>query len=98
MPVLHPRLRAPPGAHIELIAANHMFRSALIASCRGLRRTMSTSAAAPSSSVRSTLAAAGVGIGRLNHIALAVPDLDKAVALYRDVLGANVSAPEVLRE
>ena len=26
-----------------------------------------------------------------------VPDLDKAVALYRDVLGANVSAPEVIR-
>ncbi len=74
-----------------------MFRSALIASYRGLtRRTMST--AAPPSSVRSTLAAAGVGIGRLNHIALAVPDLDKAVALYRDVLGANVSAPEVIRE
>jgi methylmalonyl-CoA/ethylmalonyl-CoA epimerase len=41
------------------------------------------------------LAAAGVGIGRLNHIALAVPDLDKAVSLYRDVLGAKVSAPEV---
>ena len=54
-----------------------------------------SAAAAPPSSVRSTLAAAGVGIGRLNHIALAVPDLDKAVALYRDVLGANVSAPEV---
>jgi methylmalonyl-CoA/ethylmalonyl-CoA epimerase len=32
-------------------------------------------------------------IGRLNHVAIAVPDLDKATAIYRDVLGAKVSAP-----
>jgi methylmalonyl-CoA/ethylmalonyl-CoA epimerase len=32
-------------------------------------------------------------IGRLNHIAVAVPDLEKATATYRDVLGAKVSAP-----
>lgn len=32
-------------------------------------------------------------IGRLNHIAIAVPDLAKAAQTYRDVLGANVSAP-----
>ena len=31
-------------------------------------------------------------IGRLNHVAIAVPDLDAAVARYRDVLGATVSA------
>ncbi len=31
-------------------------------------------------------------IGKLNHIAIAVPDLDKAVRLYRDVLGAEVSS------
>lgn len=30
-------------------------------------------------------------IGRLNHVAIAVPDLDRAVAQYRDVLGAAVS-------
>ena len=30
-------------------------------------------------------------LGRLNHVAIAVPDLDKAAALYRDVLGAKVS-------
>jgi len=30
-------------------------------------------------------------IGRLNHVAIAVPDLEKATALYRDVLGAKVS-------
>lgn len=32
-------------------------------------------------------------IGRLNHVAIAVPDLARATALYRDVLGAEVSAP-----
>eukprot|EP00117_Sycon_ciliatum_P046189 scpid87981/ scgid33107/ Methylmalonyl-CoA epimerase, mitochondrial; DL-methylmalonyl-CoA racemase len=30
-------------------------------------------------------------LGRLNHVAVAVPDLQKATAFYRDVLGANVS-------
>jgi methylmalonyl-CoA/ethylmalonyl-CoA epimerase len=30
-------------------------------------------------------------LGRLNHVAIAVPDIDKAAALYRDVLGAKVS-------
>ena len=32
-------------------------------------------------------------IGRLNHVAIAVPDLDAAVRIYRDTLGASVSAP-----
>ncbi|PZX19610.1 methylmalonyl-CoA epimerase [Palleronia aestuarii] len=32
-------------------------------------------------------------IGRLNHIAIAVPDLDAAAAQYRDTLGADVGAP-----
>ncbi len=32
-------------------------------------------------------------IGRLNHVAIVVPDLDAARALYRDSLGAQVSAP-----
>jgi len=32
-------------------------------------------------------------IGRLNHVAIAVPDLEQAAALYRDTLGAKVSAP-----
>jgi len=31
-------------------------------------------------------------IGRLNHVAIVVPDLAKAAAVYRDVLGADVSA------
>ena len=32
-------------------------------------------------------------IGKLNHVAIAVPDLTAASAVYRDVLGANVSEP-----
>ncbi len=32
-------------------------------------------------------------IGRLNHVAIAVPDLTAAAAQYRDVLGARVSDP-----
>ena len=32
-------------------------------------------------------------IGRLNHVAIAVKDLDRSTALYRDTLGARVSAP-----
>ncbi|XP_046373659.1 methylmalonyl-CoA epimerase, mitochondrial-like [Haliotis rufescens] len=30
-------------------------------------------------------------VGKVNHIAIAVPDLEKATSLYRDVLGARVS-------
>ena len=32
-------------------------------------------------------------IGRLNHVAIAVSDLDAAVRTYRDTLGARVSEP-----
>lgn len=37
-------------------------------------------------------------IGRLNHIAIAVPDLSAAAAIYRDTLGAKVSSPLSLPE
>ncbi|CCQ73686.1 methylmalonyl-CoA epimerase [Magnetospira sp. QH-2] len=33
-------------------------------------------------------------IGKLNHVAIAVPDLDAATATYRDILGAKVSEPQ----
>jgi len=33
-------------------------------------------------------------IGRLNHVAIAVPDLAAAASLYRDTLGARVGAPQ----
>ena len=37
-------------------------------------------------------------IGRLNHVAIAVPDLQAATAMYRDVLGAEVSEEQALPE
>lgn len=37
-------------------------------------------------------------IGRLNHVAIATPDLAAAAALYKDQLGAKVSAPLPLPE
>jgi methylmalonyl-CoA/ethylmalonyl-CoA epimerase len=33
-------------------------------------------------------------IGRLNHVAIAVKDLEKSTSLYRDTLGAKVSPPQ----
>jgi methylmalonyl-CoA/ethylmalonyl-CoA epimerase len=37
-------------------------------------------------------------IGRLNHVAIVVADLKAAAAIYRDLLGARVSAPLELPE
>jgi methylmalonyl-CoA/ethylmalonyl-CoA epimerase len=37
-------------------------------------------------------------IGRLNHVAIVVPDLAAASAVYRQVLGARISEPQPLRE
>src|SRR3546814_18052476 len=37
-------------------------------------------------------------LGRVNHIAIAVPDLDRATETYRDVLGARVSQAQALPE
>lgn len=37
-------------------------------------------------------------IGKLNHVAIAVPDLAAASVRYRETLGAEVGAPQVLPE
>lgn len=37
-------------------------------------------------------------IGRLNHVAIVVPDLEAGAAVYRNTLGANVSEPLDLPE
>ena len=37
-------------------------------------------------------------LGRVNHIAIAVPDLTQATATYRDVLGARVALAQALPE
>ena len=56
----------------------------VVSSNHQLNRQMSSS---PPASVWS--------LGKLNHVAIAVPDLPKATALYRDMLGASVSQPQV---
>lgn len=33
-------------------------------------------------------------VGKINHVALAVSDLDKSIQFYKNVLGAKVSQPE----
>jgi methylmalonyl-CoA/ethylmalonyl-CoA epimerase len=37
-------------------------------------------------------------LGRLNHVAVVVPDLATAVATYRETLGARVTEPQALPE
>jgi methylmalonyl-CoA/ethylmalonyl-CoA epimerase len=37
-------------------------------------------------------------LGRLNHVAIAVPDLVAAAATYRETLGARVTEPQALPE
>lgn len=35
-------------------------------------------------------------IGKLNHVAVAVPDLSAAAKVYREIMGATVSGPQAL--
>ena len=35
-------------------------------------------------------------IGKLNHVAVAVPDLGAAAKVYREIMGATVSGPQAL--
>jgi len=37
-------------------------------------------------------------LGRLNHVAIAVPNLEAASRLYRETMGVTVSAPQALPE
>lgn len=37
-------------------------------------------------------------LGRINHVALAVPDIAKASSIYREMLGAGLSEPQALPE
>ena len=37
-------------------------------------------------------------IGRINHVAMVVPDLAAAVAQWRDLLGADISVPTILED
>ncbi|GAB0496928.1 hypothetical protein MMPV_008249 [Pyropia vietnamensis] len=88
--------RPPDGVLTRLAAAWR----ALTATAAPAAATAATAATTPSPpgagapSVTTGAAAGGtVGLKRLNHVAVAVPDLAAATAFYRDVLGAAVSAP-----
>uniref|UniRef100_UPI00398F0468 methylmalonyl-CoA epimerase, mitochondrial n=1 Tax=Pristiophorus japonicus TaxID=55135 RepID=UPI00398F0468 len=59
-----------------------------------LKVAMGTASRALSSGARAAL----WKLGRLNHVAIAVPAMDEARAFYRDVLGARVSEPVALPE
>ena len=37
-------------------------------------------------------------IGRINHVAMVVPDLVAAVAQWRDLLGADIGVPNILED
>ncbi|XP_040573826.1 methylmalonyl-CoA epimerase, mitochondrial [Lepeophtheirus salmonis] len=37
-------------------------------------------------------------LGKLNHVAIATKDLQKSINFYKDVLGANVSSPDNLKD
>ncbi|EGG23313.1 methylmalonyl-CoA epimerase [Cavenderia fasciculata] len=55
------------------------------------------SATSSSSGVGSSIANT-VGLGRLNHVAIAVPNMKEATSMYRDIMGAKVSEPEDQKE
>ena len=58
---------------------------------RWVRHTLPSRALTTSTSRRSRVPGSLWKLGKLNHIAIAVPDIEKATSLYRDVLGATVS-------
>ena len=80
--------------YITQVAPKSMWRQAgrLASACRYISADVQTQAA------RLLSTAAGPQVGRLNHIAIAVPDLEAAAAAYSKVLGTQVSAPQSLPE
>ncbi|TRZ18882.1 hypothetical protein HGM15179_008212 [Zosterops borbonicus] len=64
----------------------------------GLLSRLQTSALSSSKSFSQNIPSCLWKLGRLNHVAIAVPDLEKAQSLYKDVLGAQVSETVALPE
>jgi len=54
------------------------------------------SSSAPLSFKSDPVTVAALKLGRLNHVAIATPNLQEATMMYRDILGANVSNAEDL--
>ncbi|CAB4069282.1 SLC25A4S [Lepeophtheirus salmonis] len=64
---------------------NYLMMSGLL-----LRRGLSSAVKGMSSNLWS--------LGKLNHVAIATKDLQKSINFYKDVLGANVSSPDNLKD
>ncbi|KAK1327890.1 hypothetical protein QTO34_012799 [Cnephaeus nilssonii] len=80
-----------------------VLRAAVAAACAGgllsrLQAPVPAVRASSASQASRGVAGAVWALGRLNHVAIAVPDLEKARAFYRDVLGAQVSEVSPLPE
>jgi len=76
-----------------------MFRKILSSSSKSAASTLFSKSAQFQSQTRSFASTKLFdGIGRLNHVAIAVPDLAASTAFYRDVMGAKCSAPIDLPE
>uniref|UniRef100_A0A8C5M1E2 Methylmalonyl-CoA epimerase, mitochondrial n=1 Tax=Leptobrachium leishanense TaxID=445787 RepID=A0A8C5M1E2_9ANUR len=78
-----------PPCEIKKAAASHSIFHGVITAKRTLSSTQSLFQNIPSSLWK---------LGRLNHVALAVPDLERARSLYENVLGAKVSETVPLPE
>ncbi|KAL4458166.1 hypothetical protein ABPG75_013031 [Micractinium tetrahymenae] len=72
----------------------------MLSGSSGALRKAAQAAARRLSSAASSAAcgSAAPSVGRLNHVAIAVPSLEEAAAKYRDVLGVQVSEPQALPE
>jgi len=66
--------------------------------CAGTAIAMPLAHPLPARGERGASIGWGLMIGRLNHVAIAVPDLAAAAARYRDALGARVSQQQTLPE
>ncbi|XP_008158373.2 methylmalonyl-CoA epimerase, mitochondrial [Eptesicus fuscus] len=80
-----------------------VLRAAVAAACAGgllsrLQAPVPVVRASSTSQASRGVTGAVWALGRLNHVAIAVPDLEKARAFYRDVLGAQVSEVSPLPE
>ncbi|XP_003383303.1 PREDICTED: methylmalonyl-CoA epimerase, mitochondrial-like [Amphimedon queenslandica] len=77
-------------------------RNAFSSSVKRVLRTSLTSNSSEYNLIRSRSISSDTirswSVGKINHVAIAVPDLEKATSLYRDILGANVSKSTPLPE
>jgi len=79
---------------------NNIIRSISLLTPRVVCKSVSTRSLVQSASLfqEAAVPSALWKLGRLNHVAIATPDLEKSTALYRDVLGATVSEVTALPE